>query len=428
MEPTDDFEKLRQRWPQFESTLLDWWKGDFRTAHENDVRRDDTETFLYLPFPFSSAGGSEAAFPEMYAWDTYFMNLAMLRYGLLEPVEHHLRNQLFMIERYGFVPNGNRTFYLGRSQPPLHADMILRFVEVAEEGEAFAHQAYPLLKREFRNYWCAPHHLFPMGLHTNRDLLEQTEPSENDLRALPLLADLNDAMLAEAETGLDFCPNFEGEVRNFAPLITNCALIRYLEVLEILSARLGLNEAEMWRTERENRIRLVRENCWDPEGGFFHEYQVPENRRGLVRSLCGFLPLWAGFATVEEAERVVANLNDFKQPFGLSQTDREWPSPYPRFGHVQWNHPAGWPPFQVFTWESLRRYGFVAEAQACEAAWLRGALRLYDQTGKIYEKYNVVDGTLILPKERQDSIPPLHGWSTASCLLAGLALFGRQSA
>ena len=99
-----------------------------------------------------------------------------------------------------------------------------------------------------------------------------------------------------------------------------------------------------------------------------------------------------------------------------------------RRGCVAVHHPAGWPPFQVFTWESLRRYGFVAEAQACEAAWLRGALRLYDQTGKIYEKYNVVDGTLILPKERQDSIPPLHGWSTASCLLAGLALFGRQSA
>lgn len=421
-----DRNQIEAEWPQFERTLVSWWAGDIRSARESDVRDDSARTLLYLPFPYSSAGGSEAAFPEMYAWDTYFVNLAMMAYGREEIVRWHLLNQLFMIERYGFVLNGNRTFYLGRSQPPLHADMMLRYVDHTGDLD-FARRAYPVLAKEVTGYWCAPHHMTPSGLHTNRDILDMKAPTKEEVDQLPLIGDLSPALLAEAETGLDFCANYEGEVRNFNPLITNCVLVRYFDVLAILAERLQTGEVERWSQMRDERAALIQKHCWNDDVGFFLEYNYVENRQNPLFSLCGFLPMWAGFATREQAERLIQALPRFMHPYGLSQTDVEAPSPHkPRFENVQWNYPAGWPPFQVLVSQSLRFYGYEEEASACELSWLNGCLRQYKLTGSVYEKYNVVDGSLVLPKERQKDIPPLHGWSTASCLLAGRNLFGSK--
>lgn len=400
-------------WPGFEKTIRSWWKADLHTAREAAIRGDGAETLLYLPFPYSSAGGSEAAYPEMYGWDTYFIIRAMLDYGLTDVVREHILNQLFMIERYGFVLNGNRTYYLGRSQPPLHADMILRYID-ATGDENLALRAYPLLRTEMLEYWGAEHHMSPIGLHTNCDILTRGPTDEW----------LSPELAAEAETGLDFSAIFEGDVRKFVPLITNCAIIRYLEVLEILASRLHLPEAEQWGTMRNERCDQVRACCWDEAAGFFFEYNFAEQRRGEAWSLCGFLPLWAGFATEHEAARVVEHLPRFQQPYGLAQTDRHLPSPHPKLPNVQWNYPAGWPPFQVLVSESLRAYGFTDEARACDIAWLHGCHGLFERTGYLYEKYNVVENTNRVPMERSDMAPPFHGWSSASCLLAGRALFG----
>lgn len=420
------FASMQSAWPEFERQAIRCWDGPFAVAGENEVSRDPSETLLYLPFPYSTASGGTEIFVEMYAWDTYFMNRAMLDYGMHEQVRNHLGNQLFMIERYGFVLNGNRTFYLGRSQPALHADMIWRYVS-EHDDRAFAKQAYGLLRREFLEYWCAPHHLSPVGLHRNRDILNNADPGAKAIAQLPTIANLTPEMLAEAETGMDFCPNFEGQAELFVPLITNCVLIRYLEVLAALADSLGTPETAKWRELRADRIRSLRELCWDETRGFFFECNAAEKRRGDVYSLCGFLPLWCGIASRDEASRVVTHLSKFQHLGGLTQTDRQYPSPHSRLENAQWNYPAGWPPFHMLVPEALRRYGYDDEAREVEWAWYRGCWSLWKETGKLYEKYNVVEVSLDLPKERQTEVPPFHGWTTASMLAAGKNLFGSST-
>ena len=92
--------------------------------------------------PYMSAGGSEAAFPEMYCWDIPFINRALLLHGRQDIVRHHLLNHLFLIDRYGFVLTGNRTYYLTRSQTPLLADAVVRYVRHTGDRDMLL-RAYP---------------------------------------------------------------------------------------------------------------------------------------------------------------------------------------------------------------------------------------------------------------------------------------------
>lgn len=402
-----------QRWQLVDKQIRSWWQSDLHTALEADIRQDQTQTLRFLPFPYSSAGGSEAIFPEMYAWDSYFINLALLAHGQNDIVRYHILNYLFAIQRHGFMPNGNRTFYTTRSQTPVFHDSIWRYYETTGERDLL-HQAYPLLKQEYTSYWNAPHHQTPIGLATNRDL--------RDPGLRPELA-------AIAETGLDFCSLYGPDVRNCVPLITNCALVRYAQTLARLAAVLNeQKEQEHWQREAETRAQLIRKYCWNEDEGFFLEYNYQEGRQLPFRSLCAYWPLWANVATPEQARRLVEQLPRFEQPHGLVMTDRLYESPFPEFAWVQWGYPAGWSPLHIIVAEGLEAYGYNAEARRGAARFLNLQLSLFEERGYLYEKYNVVEGNIELPRERQDDVPPLHGWSSASLVLLGRLLFREEIA
>lgn len=116
---TDD--DLKVRWQRLDNAIRGWWVGDLHHATEEEIRNDPNKTLLFLPFPYITAGGSESAFPEIYGWDTQFINLGLLAHDRADIVRWNILDQLSMIERFGKVLNGNRTFYLTRGQPPLLA-------------------------------------------------------------------------------------------------------------------------------------------------------------------------------------------------------------------------------------------------------------------------------------------------------------------
>jgi alpha,alpha-trehalase len=416
-------ESLYARWESLDALLRTWWDADVRCAQESDLRDprsnaiwysddahrsrearpgEDEATLLFLPHPYVSAGGSEAAFPEMYCWDSYFINKALLLHDRGDLVRNHLVNHLSMIERFGMVLNGNRTYYRTRSQTPLLAQSIREYV-AAEQDRELIHLAYPLLRREYRNYWTAPHHQTPVGLATNRDL--------GDPHLRPELA-------AEAES-LDFTACYDGDVRKCTPLLLNSALVRFERAMEWFALELGLeNEATTWKVIADTRSHRLHELCWDDGQGFYFEYQFERGVRLPYWSLSAYSPLWAGIPTKRQAARLVGHLERFEHPHGLAQTDRAYPSPHPEFTWVQWGYPAGWPPFQMLVVESLQACGYHAEAKRVARKYLTMQIEEFERTGKFWEKYNVVEGTSNLPRERTPNVP-LHGWSTAAAVWLG---------
>ncbi|WP_342454526.1 trehalase family glycosidase [Sphingomonas sp. H160509] len=76
---------------------------------------------LPLPAPYVVPGGR---FREIYYWDSYFTMLGLKVDGQQPLVESMLEDFTSLIERYGHIPNGTRTYYLSRSQPPYYALML----------------------------------------------------------------------------------------------------------------------------------------------------------------------------------------------------------------------------------------------------------------------------------------------------------------
>src|SRR5690606_37406533 len=75
---------------------------------------------LPLPNPYVVPGGR---FREIYYWDSWFTMLgfgrqqALLQRGMVD-------NFAWLIEQHGHIPNGSRTYYLSRSQPPFFYEMV----------------------------------------------------------------------------------------------------------------------------------------------------------------------------------------------------------------------------------------------------------------------------------------------------------------
>ena len=219
------------------------------------------KSLVYLPFPYSSGGGSAGSFPEMYGWDICFINLGLFAHDRTDIVRWNILDQLFMIERFGKVLNGNRTFYETRGQPPLLAMSVDKYLEVKKDDDEVAMLAYPLLECEYVGYWNSPSHQTPIGLSTCRD-------SGSGLSGDPERA-------AECEAGLDFTPIFGGHIQDCVPIHINCALVRMAQTLGGLAARFGWHDkAAKWQKEAETRAELINRYCWDEKEGCLLRIQL----------------------------------------------------------------------------------------------------------------------------------------------------------
>ena len=81
------------------------------------TRQPDKEkgSLIPLPHPYIVPGGR---FGEIYYWDSYFTMLGLAASGENDMVENMVNNFSYLIDTLGYIPNGNRTYFIGRSQPP----------------------------------------------------------------------------------------------------------------------------------------------------------------------------------------------------------------------------------------------------------------------------------------------------------------------
>jgi alpha,alpha-trehalase len=419
-----------ERWQRIDAIVAHSWAKDVNRATEAEVRRDSKGKLLFLPFPYVSPSPAGTAFAYMFAWDTDFVNLALLAQGQAQLVKNHILNYLSMIERLGYMPNANTTDVSTRSQIPLIGDSVWRY-HAATGDLDILRQAYPLLKRNYLDYWTSGHHQTPTGLSTNWDSGDPYFP----------------AMLAAQAETLDWTPIYGADVRRCVPLITNCALVRYAMVIARIARTLGQrDEAKLFETRAQDRAALIRRYCWNEEAGLFLEYDYVSRQQLPFRSLCAYWTLWAGVATPRQALRLVGNLNQFEHDHGLSSTDKAYALPLPVSdygppcaalpegrlsdpgdpraigGHnvLQWMYPAGWAPEQMIVTEGLERYGFDGAARRIAGKFLAMLLDQFERTGHFWERYNVVDGSVVVPNARCGNLW-LNDWSAAA-----VAVFGRK--
>ncbi|HEX6896796.1 MAG TPA: trehalase family glycosidase [Bryobacteraceae bacterium] len=398
----------------------DFEKIDVRPLPE-DPQQIPEEGVLYLPRPYVVPGGR---FNEMYGWDSFFIQMGLLRDGDVQLAKDMADNCLYEIRAYGKILNANRTYYLTRSHPPVLTEMLLAVYERTRDLH-WLEDALPQLEKYYGYWLTGPHWIAETGLSRYYDSGEGPAPevvaSEHDAsgrndydlvreyyrdnrvtdydasdfydRATDQLTALfYKGDRAMRESGFDpscrFGP-FSADVIHYNPVCLN-SLLYVMEVqgAEILTLLHRAPEAQRWRDRADERAGLINRLMWDPVDGLYYDYNFVERRVRRYPFLTAFYPLWAGIANPEQAAHVARNLPRFEREGGLET------STY-RSGD-QWDAPLGWAPLEWFAVQGLRRYGFQREADRISAKFLTLIMRNFVKYGTLEEKYDVVKQTVVV--------------------------------
>jgi alpha,alpha-trehalase len=173
------------------------------------------------------------------------------------------------------------------------------------------------------------------------------------------------------------------------PVDLNC-LMAHLEKMigKGFSIRKNNDAAYEYNRRSNERRRALVTYSWDAELNFFMDYDFVANKRTGIKSLAGVFPLFFEMAQKDHAAKASATIqNEFLMQGGLVTTLVDTDQ--------QWDSPNGWAPLQWVTYKGLKNYQIDKLADAIRHRWLRQNMRVYEATGKMMEKYNVIDTTLI---------------------------------
>lgn len=133
---------------------IDWlWPQLTRTT----TTAPPYSSLIPMPKPYVVPGGR---FREGYYWDTYFTMLGLQVSGREDLVDDMLDNFAHLIDTVGHIPNGNRTYYASRSQPPFFAYMVTLAAQA--EGDKVYQKYLPALRKEYA-YWMQGESTTPRG-------------------------------------------------------------------------------------------------------------------------------------------------------------------------------------------------------------------------------------------------------------------------
>ncbi len=382
-----------------------------------------------LPHPYVVPGGR---FREIFYWDSYFTMLGLQESGRADLIRGMLDNFAYLIDQFGFIPNGNRTYFLSRSQPPFFALMVQLLAEI--KGPDMLTSYLPQLQREFK-FWhkdageLSPERQFarrvvhlssgghpanphrrtgrPGGGLLNRYWDDTPAPRPEAYRQEIELTEKTDALgiapeklythiRAACESGWDFSSRWFADQKtmttihtaDIVPVDLNCLLYQLETTLRDASTQAGLTDESNWfGTLASIREQLIQTTFWNDATGFFHDFDAVANQQTPVLTLAGVFPLFFNLATPQQAQRVHNRLKaDFLQAGG-------WVTTLNHTGE-QWDWPNGWAPLQWMVYRGLTNYGFTKTARDGRDRWLALNDKVFRATGKMMEKYNVVDAAL----------------------------------
>lgn len=380
------------------------------------TRAPDAETgvtsLLPLPNAYVVPGGR---FREIYYWDSYFTALGLVASDRADLARGMADNFAYLIRTQGFVPNGNRTYYLTRSQPPYFSSMVALLAQA--EGEDSVLGYLDALEREHA-FWMkgedalgaqpgdAERHVVRVAagvLNRYWDAGDAPRPEsyrEDFLLAQPLAEaerprlwkDLRSA----AESGWDFSSRWLAdnaslgaiETIDIVPVDLN-VLLYHLEatIARLADASGEADKADRFRARADARKAALLATFWDETAGFFQDVYLADERPTDRLTLAGLAPLYYGLAGEAQADRVADRVEaDFLKPGGFVTTLAPTGQ--------QWDAPNGWPPLQWLTVRGLERYGHDRLAAEGRDRWLALGRAVYGRTGKMLEKYNVEDLSL----------------------------------
>jgi len=349
---------------------------------------------------------------------------------MYDTAKHVVLNLVYLVEKYGFVLNGARSYYTNRSEPPLLSSMVLEVYRATGDVE-FVKRAFQFLLKE-HSFWMSEihnvairdnhgqvHNLSRYQARWNKPRPESATIDEELASSIDSIADkekLYHQIASTAESGWDFSSRWmrnstdmttlattyiipvdlntfifkmEQDIAAFAKIIGEKATSE--KFLEASKARHIAIDSILWNSEMEQWLDYWLPTDGDSQQGVYQWKSDSQNRKIFASN---FFPLWlnayhsgsAKFADTAKSERVMASL----QKSGLlcaagiatSLTNTS----------QQWDFPNGWAPVQHLIAEGLLHSGSeeaVKLAEDIATRWVRTNYAAYKATGAMHEKYDV---------------------------------------
>ncbi len=388
-------------------------------------------TLIGLPFPYTVPCVSDN-FQEIYYWDTYFTNLGMILIGKTEYAKNNIQNMLYLVETYGHMPNGNRTYYLNRSQPPFLSRMVRDVFEQTKDMK-WLRNAYGTLQKEYR-FWQTVK-TAPSGLNgylgyevldseieatvkqfCRRCKLDADKPVTDEQKR-----EICRAAFSMYESGWDCSARFVDRGHHINAVDLNALLYDMEENMRVFSEILATGEEALWQARKEERREKMKRLMWDEESGLFLDYNFKKEKISSCKTTASFYPLFAGLATKEEAAAAVAFLPQLESEFGVSCGKKE------DSRACQWDYPNIWAPQQYIVYRALMNYGYKADALRIAEKYVKLIDTNYEKSGFLWEKYSCVTGGLADCEYKGQSYTKMLGWTAGVYLMLsdGLKKAGR---
>lgn len=360
---------------------------------------------LAMPSPYVVPGGR---FREIYYWDTYFTMLGLKADGEQLLVESMLENFQALIAAHGHIPNGSRTYYLSRSQPPFFALMV----GLSERVDPDSRQRQLKAMRDEYAFWMsgtdcvgatgACRHVvrMPDGTLLNRYWDARDTPRDESwaedvatarkAEARPATEVYRD-LRSGAESGWDFSSRWLDDPQDLTTIRTTeivpIDLNSLLWTLErtiadhcrVLADRVCGRDFDQRAAQRKQAINRY---LWSAADHRFGDWDRRKGRLTQSVSAAGLYPLFTGLASQSQASDM-ARLTEtvLVAPGGLRTTALTTGQ--------QWDAPNGWAPLQWVAISGLNRYGHHTQAESIAIRWLSTVDRVYRETGKMLEKYDI---------------------------------------
>ncbi len=374
--------------------IEDYWPKLVR-EHKQDLR-----SLIGLPNSYIVPADGDV-FQEQYYWDSYPIVRALIDHPKYSKLAIGMvDNLLYLVKRFGIIPNASRYYFLSRSQPPVLSSMVFLVYEKTKDKKWFS-DAIKLVEEEYQDVWMGKIHLRNFR-HVYKGLSRYY-----DLNALNVLA--------EAESGWDMSARFMGKCLDILPVDLNCLLYQYEVDLEKAYEILGNSfKAKKYKEAKDKRLSSINNLMWSDHEGYFFDYDWVKKRRSHLMTVAGVFPLSVGIASKKQAEGVLKVVEKtLQKKYGVVQSVKF-------VENFQWDYPNGWAPMQLRVVEGLLNYGYDHLALRVIAKWLSCNVKVFKETGSLWEKYDVVSGRIGVP----DRYPtqPGFGWTNAVFLiLLGIA-------
>ncbi|MBJ9642473.1 alpha,alpha-trehalase [Citrobacter sp. FDAARGOS_156] len=374
------------------------------TRSTTDVEKWDS--LLPLPEPYVVPGGR---FREIYYWDSYFTMLGLAESNRWDKVSDMVANFAYEIDSWGHIPNGNRSYYLSRSQPPFFAFMVELLAQ--HDGNDALKKYLPQMQKEY-NYWMEGGETLQPGQQHKRvvkladgTLLNRywddrdtprpeswvediaTAKSNPNRPATEIYRDLRSA----AASGWDFSsrwmdnPNQLSTLRttSIVPVDLNALLYKMEKMIALASKAAGDDaKAAQYEGFANARQKGIETWLWNDKEGWYADYDLKSHKVRNQLTAAALFPLFVNAAAKDRAGKVAAATQaHLLQPGGLATTSVK--------SGQQWDAPNGWAPLQWVAASGLQNYGQNDVAMDVTWRFLTNVQHTYDREKKLVEKYDV---------------------------------------